>query len=236
MKVSMKRKIRNYQTKRDIPLTSIEQYKATRAKINKVNRDRAKFMERRVAKFLCGNRVPGSGAFTGYKGDGKIRMKNDHFFLIECKLSANNHKLYGKGIPFLAKWLEKHINDTNAMKCVFGIFVLHHHETAVDYVLWRIEDVQNYLLEHSTVLTEDLSLTIDNIPPDSIIDYEFKPNGTLRRTYDIWHERLEKTFVKSKFGLRVMIIHTYIGNYLVLPLVDFKSVIKESLLCKEEMH
>src|SRR5687767_12460961 len=75
--------------KRPIPLTSETQLKRTRTEVNATNRNRARSMEQRIAKYLRGDRTPASGAMAKYKGDITVDfVNNPGKYIIECKMSA----------------------------------------------------------------------------------------------------------------------------------------------------
>jgi hypothetical protein len=110
--------------------------KKLQVEVNRLNRDRAKAMERRIAKRLQGNRVLMSGA--GYiKGDVTIPYKGSSF-LIECKLTENTKKGTPQiGIPYF--WLTKIERETKAMRSLFGVLIIHFHGVAGDYVFMPVD-------------------------------------------------------------------------------------------------
>ena len=72
------------------PITSPEEserLKEERKQRNRLNRQRAKNMERRVARYLGGDRTPQSGAGNS-KGDVAVLFTNrPGRYLVECKLT-----------------------------------------------------------------------------------------------------------------------------------------------------
>lgn len=100
------------------------------ARIRKLNKRRAKDMEKEVCKYLGASRTPMSGA--GFvKGDGILYLPNDQgIAVIECKVSSALHSTYGADISIQTKWIEKLISDTSALKGLgarFGFIVLRWH-------------------------------------------------------------------------------------------------------------
>lgn len=93
---------------------------------NALNRQRAAAMERNVATFLLGSRVPSSGA-SWMKGDVRVKSATWGEILVECKLSSMIHTVHGPLLVIQDRWLEKIENDFRAMKCAFGILVIRFH-------------------------------------------------------------------------------------------------------------
>lgn len=124
------------------PITSPEQaeiLKEERRERNRLNRQRAKAMERRVAKYLNGDRTPQSGAGSS-KGDVTVLFANrPGRFIIECKLT----ELYRNGEPSITiskNWLTKVQDEARQMKALFGLLVFRYHGRQQDYVLIRASD------------------------------------------------------------------------------------------------
>ena len=76
------------------PITSaaqLERLKEEKRERNRLNKQRSKAMERRVAKYLNGDRTPLSGAGAS-KGDVMVPFANrPGRYLIECKLTEQMH-------------------------------------------------------------------------------------------------------------------------------------------------
>jgi Holliday junction resolvase len=89
-----------------------------RKRINARNKTRSRQMEMRVARYLKGNRVPMSGSGS-LKGDCFVPYDEYRTIYVECKLTE-------KGAFYIyQKWLEKMLRESNAMRCVFPILVIH---------------------------------------------------------------------------------------------------------------
>lgn len=107
-----------------IPITSEKEFDARKSQkktIQKQNKQRAKDMERRVAKILAGQRTPQSGA--GFmKGDVRVPFKHRHF-MIECKLSSMvDTEPY---ITIIFDWLVKMEREAEAMRSFFAVLIIH---------------------------------------------------------------------------------------------------------------
>ena len=94
-------------------------------KIRRLNKERAKRMEKEVTQKLNGKRTPMSGA--GFvKGDGIAYLPhNQGIAVIECKLSSMTDK-DGPYITVYGTWLLKLQEDLQAMRSIgaqFGFFV-----------------------------------------------------------------------------------------------------------------
>jgi hypothetical protein len=94
-------------------------------KIRRLNKDRAKRMEKDVTQKLNGRRTPMSGA--GFiKGDGIVYLPhNQGIAMVECKVSSVTDKK-GPYINVYGTWLLKLREDTQAMQSIgarFGFFV-----------------------------------------------------------------------------------------------------------------
>jgi len=95
----------HYRPIRAEPLTSEAVYQRTRKEINATNRRRAGDMERRIAKYLRGQRTPSSGALAAYKGDVTIPLVDKkRKYLIECKLSAVHTQANDPVIQIVLEW------------------------------------------------------------------------------------------------------------------------------------
>lgn len=123
------------------PITSPAKFKQVdeqRKEINRLNRQRAKAMEKRVARYLDGLQTPQSGAGSA-KGDILIDFKSrPGKYMIECKLSSVRHR----GVPKMQiskQWIAKMNKDARAMKALFPILVYHYHDKQGDYVIVACE-------------------------------------------------------------------------------------------------
>jgi len=125
------------------PITSKHKFKEIddkRKEINRLNRQRAKAMEKRVARYLDGTQTPQSGAGSA-KGDILIDFVNrPGKYMIECKLSAARPG--GKPrINIYKYWIPKMKDDAKAMRALFPLLVYHFHDIAGDFVVINIADL-----------------------------------------------------------------------------------------------
>lgn len=104
-----------------------------RKEINRLNRQRAKAMEKRVARYLDGTQTPQSGAGSA-KGDILIDFKNrPGKYMIECKLSSGTKDGIGV-VTFYKLWFAKMYKDAKAMRALFPVLVYHYHNRQGDFV------------------------------------------------------------------------------------------------------
>jgi len=125
------------------PITSKHKFKEideNRKEINRLNRQRAKAMEKRVARYLDGTQTPQSGAGSA-KGDILIDfVSRPGKYMIECKLSAARPG--GKPrINIYKYWIPKMKDDAKAMRALFPLLVYHFHDIAGDFAVINIEDL-----------------------------------------------------------------------------------------------
>ena len=126
------------------------------AKVRKLNKSRAKDMERTVTKRLNGDRVPMSGA--GFiKGDGIVYLPdNQGFMSVECKLSAGIGK-DGAQIVFVEKWIPKLQQDCESMRgigCKFGFFILKYMFHKEMWCIFLEEDLRKFEAYFNARVTE----------------------------------------------------------------------------------
>lgn len=129
------------------PITSpqaAEQLKAERRERNRLNRQRAKTMERRIAKLLGGDRTPQSGAGNS-KGDVTVMFANrPGRFVIECKLTELLNR-DGPSMTISKAWLSKIHQEAEQMNAVFGVLIYRYHGKPDDFVLIRSKDMRKVL-------------------------------------------------------------------------------------------
>lgn len=125
------------------PITSKAAFKKIderRKEINRLNRQRAKAMEKRVARYLDGLQTPQSGAGSA-KGDILIDFTGrPGKYMIECKLSS----ALQRGIPKMQiskSWITKMNKDAKAMRALFPVLVYHYHDRQGDYVIVAQNDL-----------------------------------------------------------------------------------------------
>jgi hypothetical protein len=125
------------------PITSpeeLERLKEEKRQRNRLNKQRAKAMERRIAKYLGGDRTPQSGAGSS-KGDVTVLFANrPGRYLIECKLTEQ-FKSDEPNITLSKIWLSKIQAEAKQMNALFGLLVFRYHFRQTDYVLIRATDL-----------------------------------------------------------------------------------------------
>jgi hypothetical protein len=125
------------------PITSKNNFKEVdnrRKEINRLNRQRAKAMEKRVARYLDGTQTPQSGAGSA-KGDILIDFTNrPGKYMIECKLS----EVRKDNVPTMKLyklWFDKMIKDAKSMRALFPVLVYHYHDVSGDFILVAKNDL-----------------------------------------------------------------------------------------------
>jgi hypothetical protein len=109
------------------PLTSTRAVKKAimnRRAINKLNKDRAKNMERQIARDLGGTRTPMSGAAQFVKGDVSVELVRGIYFIVECKLSSMIAERNGPILRLQFSWLKKIKDEARIMRAQFGITII----------------------------------------------------------------------------------------------------------------
>jgi hypothetical protein len=121
------------------PITSpaaLERLKEEKRERNRLNKQRSKAMERRVAKYLAGDRTPLSGAGAS-KGDVVVPFTTrPGRYLVECKLTEQ----FAMGQPCIKiskLWLKKIQQEAEQMRALFGVLVIHYHNHTPDFVIIR---------------------------------------------------------------------------------------------------
>lgn len=146
---------------------------------NKLNRQRAGSMERRVATFFSGMRVPSSGA-SWMKGDARIKSNKYGIIFVECKLSSILHHSLGPVIKFQNSWITKTEKDARSMLCVFGVVIFRYHgHNGVGYVAVA-RDLYTKLAEGAETVLIDLvypkaSFTLPKNKLDAILQTGARP-------------------------------------------------------------
>jgi len=138
------------------PITSKAKFKQVderRKEINRLNRQRAKAMEKRVARYLDGVQTPQSGAGSA-KGDILIDFKNrPGKYMIECKMTSTRVKDVPK-MQISKSWIPKMKKDAYAMRALFPILVYHYHDKAGDYVIINCDDLRKLNIYPEYINTE----------------------------------------------------------------------------------
>lgn len=204
------------------PLTSEKQINDTVKAINLKNKQRAKAMERRIAKVLRGRRVPMSGAAAQYKGDVEIPFVNyPGKYIIECKLSAQLQKnTYEPMMRITFSWFPKLHQEAKNMAAKFGVLIIHFQNFTNDYVFVRRDIVDKLITYYHTPFSLEL-MDLRDITP--ILDWR-TVRGKSRVSYNVYRKELEDNMkdVKGFKGVRVLIPD---GEYLVLHLDTFNTMV-----------
>lgn len=208
------------------PLTSQEvytEYRSERAKTSKLNKARSKTMERDVAHFLGGSRVPMSGAAAQWKGDCYVEfVNNPGKYLIECKLSAQRDKYNDGNIRLSFDWLPKMRTEARQMNCKFAVLIVKYLYFSGMYVFVHIDDVriiQNRYSDYREELEQFIQLPYKDIST--------KVDKTPRVGYNISRAELLSLLVPSSSGLlkagKVLTPH---GEFCVFTLEDFRKLLE----------
>lgn len=199
-------------TKADILLTP----KSARQKINNLNRQRAKQMERRLSRFFGGNRTPMSGG-GWVKADINVPLPNDSgAFLIECKLSNADHHAFGATIRIDLSWLEKIARDAVSMRSRFGVLIIHYHQHAGDYIFLREKDIP--VLE--SITGKSLSFS------GATIDSRYRKNGEKRAGYNLSRLALLTALSSTpKEEIRHCYFQSHFDKHVIMSAVDFKDIL-----------
>jgi hypothetical protein len=210
-----------YTQKKGVPLTSREQYQRTRKEINATNKRRAADMERRVAKYLSGDRTPASGAMSKYKGDVKVPLSRNKHFLIECKMSAARDSYGNPEIAMQSAWFPKNKKDAKAMGSVFSVLIIHHHGLSGDYVFVPLEALQwiGDRTSYAEVVSDMCSLPV-------AMDYSVKPNGSYRAMFKLQRKHIEQ-HMQPVSGMRATKFKLVDGDYVIMSLEHFRDIIED---------
>lgn len=200
---------------RKAPLTSEIQYQRTRKEINATNRRRAKDMERRVAKYLRGDRTPMSGAGAKNKGDVTVDFTNNPGkYIIECKLSSDRNKDDTPQIAIYLIWLAKLQQEALAMRAKFAILVIHYHRISQDYALVRSDHVD-------WILSQKSNITLIKHPERDMIYFS---NGKRRSLYTLSLKEL--SILDNITDYQVIPYHTPDGLYYLFTLTQWRDFIE----------
>lgn len=204
------------------PLTSETQLKATRKRINALNKQRSKQMEHKIAAYLRGRRVLMSGAAKQYKGDVEIPFVNyPGGYLIECKLSAVRQDNTPK-IRMLFEWFEKIHGEAKAMNMKFGVVIIHFHGMKTDYVFVRSDIIHNLMYIYHTPYTPTLN-QLAALPVKK--DLRFNRKGETVLSFSLLSSEIESALVTidnmsaAKYILRD-------GEYLLMPIQDYAALVE----------
>ncbi len=158
-------------------------------------------MERRVAKFLNGDRTPLSGAGAA-KGDVMVPFENrPGRFLIECKLTEQYHADQ-PCLKVSKAWLKKIQTEAEQMRALFGALVVHYHNHTPDFVLVRLSDIAKV---------------------HSVTDLKLHTRVDLNRPTSKSFPLYRKTAALSEQGPIAVTVDYVV--YLLMTLADFKEMV-----------
>lgn len=254
-KVELRLSSKTTKNKRTNTLTSaieLENARLERKKINAANKARAKQMEREVAKYLRGNRTPGSGAFAAYKSDVQVEFANfPGKYIIECKLTQSKLADGNKTIYVNFKWLYKLQEEVKAMNARFGVLITHFYKTAYhkDFVFIRMEDLRYIMYNLACPYVSDILAVEDAInkqlalygnelkelPERLVLDVQRKGKGEYRNGFSVSQNVFEKIFNNLHGFVMPYFLLIIPGNiskgdyepkrYAVFRLRDFKELL-----------
>lgn len=221
-RLKKKPKVKAVTIKRSIPLTSEEHYEETRTAINKLNRNRSKIHERRIAALLHGKRVPMSGAMSEYKGDVVVEY-SDGKYMVECKLSSAITSDNSPVVLMLFKWLPKlQFEASLQFGMNFGIFVIHFHSHDIldDITLIRAEDLEMIMMRYPSATTEIVRQVYYNC---NTSDIQTTKKGKLLLSYQLKKKHIERDMLTIA-GISGVKLHTPNGIYFAMRLRDFRDL------------
>lgn len=172
-------------------------------------RARSSQMERNVAKYLLGKRVPYSGAGAA-KGDCEVETDKIGRIFIECKYSASVHASQGPRIRIDFRWFDKIDRDAQIMKARFGALVFRYHDVRLS----------NYVIISTDVLEK--YDTIDRISGATIINSGDKSGISLQK------RMIDVAFATHSGGFNVAILECNRGRFAIITLEAFKELIHGS--------
>lgn len=179
-----------------------EERLAAKRAVSKQIRQRSSAMERDVARYLIGRRVPMSGAGS-MKGDCEVETDKIGRIFIECKYSASHHPLYGPRVRINFRWFDKMHRDAVSMKARFAALVIKYHD----------QRLSQYVILSTDVLTQydDPNRISDAV----VIDAKDK-SGI----------ELFKSVVDAALVVKpVAILRCNRGDYVIMPIALFKEII-----------
>lgn len=188
-------------------MTLAEELFAKRKEINRKNKARSQSMEREVARILGGRRVPMSGAGS-MKGDCEIETEKVGRIYVECKYSAQSHKVSGPSIRLDYRWFDKMEKDALSMKAKFPVLIVQYGDIRfAKYVILREEIVHRYATD------------VDYITNAKTIDTGER-NGL----------NLLKSEIDTHFSLHdypVVLLHCIKGAFVIMHINVFKEIIND---------
>lgn len=221
MPVRPKKITRKHRDKDAVPLTNEKQLKDARRETNARNKSRSKDMERRIARYLRGRRIPMSGAAAKYKGDVEIPLINHPgMYLIECKMSAKQMNDNSPAIRIIFAWFSKIHDEAKAMNAKFGILIIHFLGRAEDYVFLSDETIDK-LISYDCLFADELKALSEKTP----IDLRTSQKGKTNMSYTLLLKFIDQNFqsVNNIKGLKLRLPDR---DYLLIRLSDFRDIVE----------
>jgi hypothetical protein len=100
----------------------------SRARTARINKDRSRRQEQKIASYLKGRRVPMSGSGT-MKGDIRVPFDDYRDIYGECKFTEKDT------LSVQVAWLEKIRTEAHTERCLFGILVISFYRHSNNYIL-----------------------------------------------------------------------------------------------------
>lgn len=185
-----------------------ERLAALRANSKRI-RARSGQMERNVATFLLGRRVPMSGAGS-MKGDCEVETDKIGRIFIECKYSAGTDNMGSPRIRIDFRWFDKMREDAVKMKARFAALVFQYHDVRfAKYVIISTDVLQKYD-------------SLERLVGAAVIDAGSKNGITLTKTM------IDLAFAAHTRKLDVALLQCIKGSYILMTLSAFKEFIHGS--------
>ena len=182
-----------------------ERTAALRANSKRI-RARSGEMERNVAKFLIGKRIPMSGA-GAMKGDCEVETEKIGKIFIECKYSASRREGYGPRIRIDFRWFDKMHRDAGTMHARFAALVFRYHDVRFS----------NYVIISTDVLTK--YDTIDRLTGAAIIQ------GGDKSGIELYKSMIDAAFAAHLDRQDVAVLECNRGRYVIMTIALFKELI-----------
>lgn len=182
-----------------------ERHAAIRAR-NMQSKRRAAEMERFVAKFLGGNRIPMSGAGT-MKGDCDVVTDKIGKVFIECKYSAQIDAKRGPMVRITYQWLDKMHKDALTMHAKFAALIFRYHDQRLSsYVIISTDVLEKYW-------------DIGCIVGAAVIDTNERSGHTM------FKKHLEQAMVAHERKEPFVVLKCNRGLYAITTIAKFKEII-----------
>lgn len=173
-------------------------------------RARSAEMERDVAKFLQGRRIPMSGA-GAYKGDCEVETEKVGRIYIECKYSASRFRDKGPRIRIDFRWFDKMERDTITMRANFPVLVIKYHGSGrlTSYVIMRTDVLERYA-------------TTDCITGAVTISAGDKSG------IELFKQTIDTAFSTHSNQCAVALLECNRGLFVIMPIAAFKDLIHDN--------